>query len=881
MVDLIATKLHVPPPRSGYTMRPRISALLEGGASKPLTLVSAPAGFGKTTAVSAWVHECDREAAWLSIDSGDNDASRFWTYFVASLQTIEPGFGHSVLALLRSPQPPAPESFLALLINDAAALKRQLTIVLEDYHEIENSDIHDAVSYLLGHMPSNMRIVIISREDPPLQLARLRGGDALAEIRARELRFTEDEAGAYLKSASGLDISAADLAALESRTEGWVAGLQMAALSMQGRADITEFVQSLTGTHRFILDYLAEEVLQRQPQDVQAFLMETSILERLTGPLCDAVTGRADSRRMLEELENRNLFVVPLDDERRWYRYHHLFAEFLRSFLEERTSFGDIQALHDHASEWLACNAFPADAIWHALVAKNFDRAAELVEEFARDVLWRDAQHRTVDNWLNSVPTEVIESRPRLCILQAWTRFTTGQWDGVEPLLKRAETTIGLLGDPLRDELLGEVCTIRSGIAYETGDMGASIELAEEALNLLPEEAGTVRAIAAFQLGLGSSFADDPSAAREAFADAVSISREADNIAIALLSYGCQAQLAVLDGRLNEAADLYAAAMRIGRTETGALLPPAGLACVQMGEVLRERNQLDEAEIVLREGIALCSRQGGMPEHMLTGHIILARVLDASGRAAAAEEEVRRADEIEAELRSRPGDVTSIIAQAMEYGARLLLGRGDRDGVDHLLEAARFSSADASSAMRCTGQLLLARCLIARHRHEGAIDVLEHTLATLRDAARPGVRAEALVLLAEAWLKLGRHSEAADHMKRGLKEAQAEGYVRLFVEDAESIRELLSRCSPEESYAVNLLSAFSDHASANGDDNDLTERELAVLRSMAAGLSNGDIAAELYLSLNTVKWHARHIYEKLGVRNRSAAVARARELSIL
>jgi LuxR family maltose regulon positive regulatory protein len=576
--------------------------------------------------------------------------------------------------------------------------------------------------------------------------------------------------------------------------------------------------------------------------------------------------------------------MVPLDDERRWYRYHHLFAEFLRSFLQEAEP-SRISELHGHASEWFADKGFSAEAVDHALAAQDFERAARLVEQSAETTLWRDSQRTTVLNWMDSLPEELVRSRPRLCLLHAWTRFTTGQWETVEPLLQRVERALSEADGGDRNGMLGEAAVIRSGIAYESGEMERSIELARRALELLPEDALTVRAVAAFQLGLGRFFVGDLSGASEAYTEAAAISRAAGNVTIALLAIGCQVQLQVVQGRLRAAAEAYRQARQLGTLKAGPPLSPTGLACVQMGEVLRELNDLEAAARILREGIDLCKQQGGMPEHVLEGYVSLARVLHRCGDEEGTHDAMRQADQLLAELLSRPGDVRPIISQAMGYRVRWWLARDELAAADRWVDERNLGGEVELDPERVVDDILLSRILIAHRRYDDALSVLDR-FEPAEAGGRTGPLTEILALKAMATQAQGDESRATELLERALALAEPEGYVRLFLDEGEPMRRLLQHAITEgaaQEYAGRLLAAFPASAAAatGGLLEPLNDREVAIVRFMSAGLSNSDIADELYLSVNTVKWHARNIYGKLGVSNRSMAVARARELRIL
>ena len=516
---ILATKLYIPPPRPNVVLRPRLITRLNEGLHGRLTLISAPAGFGKTTLLSEWIAGCKWPVAWLSLDESDNDPSQFLTYLVAALQTIDNDMGAGMLSILQSPQPRPAELFLTSLINAVAQAPQEFILALDDYHRIEARPIHNALTFLLDHLPPQMHLAIVSRSDPPLPLARLRGQRTLTELRAADLRFTPDEAATFLNQVMRLDLSAADVAALETRTEGWIVGLQMAALSMQGRADTASFIRAFTGSHRFIIDYLVEEVLQRQVERVRDFLLQTSILDRLSGPLCDAVSGQGDGRAMLEALERGNLFVVPLDEERHWYRYHHLFADMLQARLT-REQPDQAPLRHRRASEWYEQNGLPSDAIRHALAAEDFERAADLVE-LAWPAMRRSRQEATVLGWVKALPDKLIRARPVLSVVSAWALLDGGELEAAEARLRDTERWLGTAAD-MRERpeapsagmgvaemvvvdqeqfrsLPASIANARAYRAQALGDVAGTVTYARRALDLLPEgdyyERGTTAAL--------------------------------------------------------------------------------------------------------------------------------------------------------------------------------------------------------------------------------------------------------------------------------------------------------------------------------------------------------------------------------------------------
>src|SRR3712207_13717 len=506
---ILATKLYVPPPQPRVVLRPRLIERLNEGLHRKLTLISAPAGSGKTTLVGEWVAAVERPAAWLSLDEGDNDPTRFRSYLVAALQTVAPDIGESVLGVLGSPQPPPTESLLTALLNEISTIPDDFVLVLDDYHVVDARAIDDALVFLLEHLPPRMHLVIATREDPHLPLARLRARGQLTELRASDLRFTLSEAAEFLNSVMGLGLSAEDIAALESRTEGWIAGLQLAALSMRGREDVSGFIRAFAGDNRYIVDYLVEEVLQHQPELIRSFLLQTSILERLSGPLCDAVTRQEDGRGMLEALERGNFFVVPLDDKRHWYRYHHLFADVLNAHLMAEQP-DQVSTLHRRASAWYEHNALAADAIRHALAAEDFERAADLIER-AVPAIRRSRQEATLLGWLQALPDELFRSRPVLSVHYAGTLLQSGQLDGVETRLRDAERWLDTMADMSEmvvvDEedfrrLPGSVAIYRAGIALVLGDVADTAKYTRRALDLVPQDDHLLCGSAAGRLGL-------------------------------------------------------------------------------------------------------------------------------------------------------------------------------------------------------------------------------------------------------------------------------------------------------------------------------------------------------------------------------------------
>jgi LuxR family transcriptional regulator, maltose regulon positive regulatory protein len=552
---VLSTKLYIPQVHDALVSRPRLTAKLDKGARTRLTLVCAPAGFGKTTLLGQWLFQGDRAVAWLSLDDGDNDPIRFLSHVIASLQTVQAGIGEAAWAALYSPQHPPLESILTLLLNEVTTVMPPLCLVLDDYHVIKAGAVHDALRFLLEHLPPQMHLVITSRSDPPLPLARLRARGELLELRSDELRFTPDETATFLRDMMGLSLSAEDIIALEGRTEGWIAGLQLAALSMQGRGDLCGFIAAFTGSHRYILDYLVEEVLQDQAENVLRFLLQTSILERLTGPLCDAVTGQPGSQEMLESLERANLFLIPLDDDRRWYRYHHLFAEVLQNRLQsvDPTS---APKLHRQASRWFESEGLLDEALRHALAAPDLERAATLIEQHAWPMCVQ-GNILAVRAWLERLPQPLVRSRPQLTTTYSLVLTVTGQLEAAERLL--AETAPMFTPDT-PPEIRGELALVRSTLARFRGDVASSIGFAREALEHLPQDRLMPRGVALFNLVQEHLHAGDLKAAGQVLDEMVKLG-EAGSPMLAQLALLELGRLQTQQGCLFHALESYRSAI--------------------------------------------------------------------------------------------------------------------------------------------------------------------------------------------------------------------------------------------------------------------------------------------------------------------------------
>ena len=901
---LLETKLHAPRRRRGLVARPRLSESLSRGAESALTLVSAPAGFGKTTLLAEWLAAAPadgRSVAWLSLDQRDNDPALFWTYFVAALTTAALGVGAGALSLLQPPEPPS-EAGLVTLLNDLDAISNDVVLVLDDYHVVDARDVQDGMAFLLEHLPPQIHLVIGSRADPALPLARLRGRGKLVEIRAAELRFTPGEAAAYLNETMGLQLTAGDVAALEGRTEGWIAALQLAALSMQGREDVTAFIAGFAGDDRYIVDFLAEEVLQRQPGHVQQFLLQTSILGRLSGPLCDAVTGQDGGKAMLEALERGNLFLVPLDDRRRWYRYHQLFADVLHARLRDEQP-DDVPDLHRRASAWYEQNDEPSEAIRHALTAQDFGRAADLVE-LAIPAMRRSRQEATVLGWLELLPDEVVRVRPVLSVGFAGALLAGGEFEGVEARLRDAErwldgaTGIGqgshasaaemvVVDDDEFRRLPAEIELYHAALALTRGDEPGTVRHARRALELSPADEHLGRASAAALIGLASWASGDLEAGHSGYAECMAGLRRAGHIAD---TFGCAIALADIrraQGRLGEAMRTYEQALQRASQPGGAVLRGTADMHVGMSEVCRERGDLPAATQHLLRSQEL-GEHTGLPQNRYRWRVAMARVRQAEGDLGGALDLLNEAERLYA------GDFFPNVRPVPALRARVRVAQGEWGEALGWAREQGLSVDDDLSYLREFEHITLARVLLARYAAERAeaslreaTRLLERLLRAAEEGARTGSVLEILVLRALARQARGDIPAALASLQRALVLAEPEGYVRIFIDEGTPMASLLRAAAKQgitPNYVRRLLAAVGKAEDSTpvsqGLIEPLSERELDVLRLLGTDLDGPDIARELVVSLNTVRTHTKNIYTKLGVNNRRAAVRRGKELDL-
>jgi LuxR family maltose regulon positive regulatory protein len=866
--NLLATKLYTPLARKNLVPRQRLIQMLNNAwqQDKKLALVSASAGYGKTTLVTEWVRGLQTKSAWLSLDETDNDPARFLTYLIAALHLIDQSIGEKTQPMLQSPQPLPPKAVLTSLLNEIATIPDSFILVLDDYHLIQALPIHSQLDFLVEHQPPQMHLVIITREDPPLPLARLRARGQLAEIRQNDLRFLPEECVDFLQRVMGLNLTAEDITALERRTEGWIVGLQLAAISMQGRDDLSNFVAAFTGSSHYVLDYLIEEVFERQSLEAQDFLLKTSILDRLSGPLCDAVVNRTDSHDLLDHLEHANLFIFPLDQSRTWYRYHRLFAELLRQRLHATDTVSENQ-LHHLASQWFSAEGFTPEAIHHALEASDWDRAASLISDNTVPML-RSGELMTLLSWLKALPDEVIFTRPELCQNYGWVLTLTGQLDAADVYLRQAEN---IAKDD--ESLLGPILVARAYHLRVRGDVPSAIEYARRALSILPQTDALSRGLAALTLGLAYWNKGDFQESERAFLEVDRAAQQSGNHYARMTALSYLGNIQAVFGHLHRAAELCQQVIQLGGQS-----PPVAPAHIGLASLFYEWNHLDIAIKEAQIGIEQ-SQHTGNPLILSDGYRILAIIHQSRGEPDAALSTLKKADQL---VDSHQVSPTARLRIASCH-VQVALAQNNLNAAQFWAEQVA-EPADISLFDPCLG-LTPIHILLARHEKTEAANRLKELYDT---ACQKGCGTGMVEVRILQSLAAETPTETLHFLQDALKIAHPEGFIRTFVDKGKPVKALLERLKSQggelKEYILTLLSAFAETGRVPVPQSlvePLSERELEVLGLLDQGMSNGEIARRLVVTIGTVKSHVHNIIDKLGVSSRTQAIAQARLLKLL
>jgi len=912
MEQLLKTKLFIPSIRSELVSRPHLIEQLNEGLHRKLTLISAPAGFGKTTLVSEWVEQLrldisredqnEYRIAWLSLDESDNDPARFLTYFITALQMIDSSIGQKAQTVFQSQQQLLINPIMMTLVNDITQLSdplleesnRDFVLILDDYHVIDEPSIHQAIEFLLEHQPPRMHLVILTREDPPLPLSKLRVRNQMVEIRGSNLHFSEKEIEIFLNEIMKFGLAPEEIALLETRTEGWIAGLQLAAISLQGQANRQEFIRTFSGDNRFVIDFLLDEVLLRQPEDVRRFLFQTSVLGRMYGPLCDAVVdfsdeeSTLDGQGFLEYLDRANLFIVPLDNQRKWYRYHHLFSEVLLYRLRQ-SELSQLPTLHLRASKWFEDEGDYNQALFHALAAGNLEAAAQLVEQNALHLLVH-SRLTMLKMWFESLPENLIHSRPKLCIYRGWLHILIGTVEDANQCVQETEQL--LLSAPQQvkteeQEISGLLFGLKARIALKIGELQKAIEFANQTLDYIIE-GSPIHSHVAIIKGLAAYWDGDLETADQSLREAIRISIECNHRFMTVEATIWLGYIKTLQGHLHQAAKLYRDALQFADLGENRKIPVAGSAYIGIALVEREWNNLEVAESLLMDGYDMCNLFGN-PQ---TWHIALAYVNSAQGNQGDANDEIQIAEQLET------GSEVAFAHLDIDIGwVRLWLSPVE----GNLAEAVRWAedsglkADDMPSFSQRVTYTTLARVLIAQGEMGNAYGLLVKLQDSAEIGGRKGDLIEILALQALSLYSQEDTDQAIITLEHALSLAEPRGYIRIFVDEGPPMARLLYKAisrgvAPD--YVRRLLAAFlveergqTDPPKSQAPESELieplSERELEVLQLIAEGLTNPEIASKLYLSLNTVKAHTRNIYGKLDIHNRTQAVARARALGIL
>jgi LuxR family maltose regulon positive regulatory protein len=897
---LLETKFFVPSIRPKLVSRPRLIEQLNKGVHRKFTLISAPAGFGKTTMVAEWIRQGDFLVSWLSLDDEDNDLTRFLTYFVSALnrtQGIETKIGEGALNILKSPQPPPASAILTTIINEITAIPEKIIFVFDDYHLIDNQLVNDAVAFLIENLPPQLHLVIATRQDPHLSLSRLRAQDQVTDLRAADLRFNSTETAAFLNQIMGLNLSPEDIAELETRTEGWIAGLQLAGISLHGSEDRGAFIKSFSGGHQLVLDFLIEEVLGQQPKNIQNFLLQTAILDRMTGSLCDALTGQDNGHQTLEMLDRANLFIVPLDNERHWYRYHHLFAAFLRQRLQQSQVYQTLN-LYQIASKWYEQNRFIEEAIEYALRSQNFKHAVYLIESVA-DAVWQLGEHTKLQRWLDGLPIELVFSNPYFCIFHAWGLLSIGQEQTADRCLEVTEQVLGNGTTPIesdrfsrseRIKLQGRLAATRAFSAFYSGDIPGIIRFSLQALEYLPKEDLSWRCIATIALADAYDINDEMVLAYRTRLEAVEVSKATNNAYQIMIA---NLKLAITLGQFGQfqrVTEICQKQIQLANENGMAKTVVAGWILAVWGEALAEINDLERATQQAKAGIEL-TRRGGDLAAFGWSHLCFIRVLFSNDDMMGAEEIIQKMRVVD-QKSNLPPWVMSLVDT---WQARIWLSQNKVDAASQWIAERELDVNGDPTYPHDMEYIIFARTLLALGQLNEADTLLQRLFERAKKREYKSGVIEILMLQALVFQSKDETAQATTTLEQALALAKPGGFIRTFVNEGPPMARLLYDALKREiapEYVQRLLAAFPDFepekagsTRAQGDQSGLidplSERELEILQLISQGLTNQEISKKLFLSVHTVKTHTRNIYSKLDAHHRTEAVAKASEIGIL
>jgi LuxR family maltose regulon positive regulatory protein len=888
--------------------RPRLIRQLDAGLKGKLTLISTPAGYGKTTLLSVWLGEVDQRKAWISLDQGDNDPASFLSYLVSALQIIDPEIGVDIPDITHSPQPPPIQTMLVGIINDITDLSEQIVLVLDDYHLITNTDVQDAVSMLIQNLPPQMHIVIATRADPPWPLARLRVRNEMNELRMHDLRFTHDEVKTYMQDVLEIELTRDEIDALNIRTEGWIASLQMAALSIKGHQDASSYIQSITGSHRYILDFLVEEVLDNLDAEMKEFLLKTSILDRLSPSLCDGITGKGDGLEMLAKIEAKNLFLVPLDDERIWYRYHHLFADLLQQQLGD-TLPDEVSGLHKRASDWFEDNGLVENAVSHALISQDLSRAANLIENHSLHMIIQ-SKLTTLSWWFEALPKQMIRCRPRLCVYHAWTQYWTGKREGGDECLEYAEKIMETGSTPTecdehikdaikltedeRELIAGHIAAIRSYYALTNEDIPLVMEMSQKAIQLLPED-DYMRCLAGLTLGGAYWSLGNVTASETAHLNAAIAARDYDYRLLAVSAYCYTGHQQLKQAQLHKAHKTYNQALKLARGPSGRFLPGAGFPSLKLADLHCEWNELETAKKFAETGVSFCE-QWGQADILSEAYVVQASLQLALGHTNDAFETIQKAHYLVEHMKIDPW----IRCWLDECNIRYWIMNNDIRSAKLWAESSGLTIEGELSFIHDLHHLNLARVLLARGMHirsneilKDATLLLDRIQQTAEEVGWTHHAIKSLVLKAIAHQEIGDDQTALETLIKAMTLGEPGGYVRTFINEGVPMRDLLTQAIAKGDggeYTSRLLEHLHSDSQAVEKEKTsprellvepLSDREIEILRLLTTHLSTPEIADELYIATSTVRSHIKNIYSKLNVHRRLDAVDHAKELGLI